>query len=79
MIDSSDSGACVDVNTYLIAFCALAMELYPGEEWAAVEPKLERSWQRYLGDGMCHWSDVRNAAQKRWAVGSIAYASAAPA
>lgn len=72
MIHSFDAGACVDAHTYLIAFCALAMELYPDEDWATVEPKLARSWQRYLGDGTCDWSDVRDTARTRWAARSIA-------
>lgn len=66
MIRSVDLGPCVDMHHYLFAFCALAMELYPDEDWSAVEPKLQRSWQRYLGDGMCSWAQVRDSAQARW-------------
>ena len=66
MIRSADLGPCVDLHHYLSAFCALAMELYPDEDWAAVEPKLHRSWQRYLGDSMCSWEQVRDSAQARW-------------
>ena len=66
MIRFSEISPCVDVHDYLVAFCALAMELYPDEDWTAVEPKLEQSWKRYLGDGMCSWSDVRDSAHTRW-------------
>jgi hypothetical protein len=44
----------------------LAVELYPDEDWASVEPKLARSWERYIGDGMCEWKDVRESARIRW-------------
>lgn len=66
MINSADLGPCVDLHQYLAAFCALAMELYPDEDWAEVEPKLQRSWQRYLGDTTCSWAQVRDSAQLRW-------------
>ena len=46
MIRFADAGSCADVHSYLVAFCTLAIELYPDEEWTTVQPKLERSWNR---------------------------------
>ncbi len=66
MIRSAGIGPCFDVHSYLVAFCTLAMELYPDEDWATVQPKLERSWGRYAGEGMCSWNDVRDSAHQRW-------------
>lgn len=74
MIRPSDTGAGLDVHSYLVAFCALAFELYPGESWTTVESKLERSWERYMGDGLCHWEDVRDAAHSRWVTRATAAA-----
>lgn len=72
MIRFSDTGPCVDVHSYLVAFCALAVELYPDEDWVTVEPKLARSWERYIGEGLCEWKDVRESARTRWEARSIA-------
>lgn len=66
MIRLADVSPCLDVHSYLVAFCTLAIELYPDEDWATVQPKLERSWERYVGDGMCSWEDVRDSAHQRW-------------
>lgn len=74
MIRPADTDACLDVHSYLVAFCALAFELYPGENWATVEPKLERSWERYMGDSLCPWKEVRDSAHLRWRARSPAMA-----
>lgn len=66
MIRLADVCPCLDVHSYLVAFCTLAIELYPDEDWATVQPKLERSWERYVSDGMCRWEDVRDSAHQRW-------------
>jgi len=66
MIRFADAGSCADVHSYLVAFCTLAIELYPDEEWTTVQPKLERSWNRYVGESMCSWKDVHDAARARW-------------
>lgn len=62
----SDMFTGLDAHAFLVAFCALAEELYPELDWAAVEPKLQRSWERYQGDDRCRWEDVRETARVRW-------------
>ena len=66
MIRFAEKGSSVGVHSYLVAFCALAAELYPQDDWATVEPKLQRSWERYIADGACGWEDVRQSAHARW-------------
>lgn len=51
---------------FLVSFCTLARDMYPDLDWNAVEPKLERSWQRLRGDGGLPWRDVRDCAHARW-------------
>lgn len=53
-------------QSFLGAFCAIAGDLYPELDWEDVEPKLQRSWERYLGDGNRQWEDVRGLVRARW-------------
>lgn len=66
MTRSAEMSVGFDPHTFLVAFCAVAMDLYPELGWVEVEPKLERSWERYLGDGIRRWADVRELARERW-------------
>jgi hypothetical protein len=66
MIRFANADPCVDVHSYLVAFCTLAIQLYPDQDWDTVQPKLARSWERYVGESTCSWDDVREAAQQRW-------------
>ena len=66
MDHSADTTPAFNLHAYLASFCALAIELYPEQDWATVEPKLERSWHRHRGNDRCRWADVRDAAQARW-------------
>lgn len=66
MDHSAETKPVFNTHAYLASFCALAIELYPEQDWATVEPKLARSWHRYRGDGRCQWADVRDSARARW-------------
>jgi hypothetical protein len=66
MIRIAEMTAGWDRNAFLLAFCAVATELYPDLDWEDVEPRLQRSWERYLGDGDREWIEVRELVRERW-------------
>ena len=74
MIRCDDMGPCLDVHAYLVALCALSVELFPDDDWAAVEPRLQRSWERYVAEDSCGWAEVRASARRRWEANSQAVA-----
>lgn len=66
MIRFADVSPCEDVHQYLVAFCALAIEIFPEDDWITVQPKLQKSWERYAAERHCGWQQVSAAAQARW-------------
>lgn len=62
----ADKTTGMDAHAFLVAFCAVAKDLYPEFRWGEVEPLLERSWERYQGDGIREWADVRELVRERW-------------
>ena len=66
MVRIAEMTAAWDRNAFLLAFCAVATELYPELDWDEVEPLLQRSWERYLGDGDREWIEVRDLVREQW-------------
>ncbi|MGH8077514.1 MAG: hypothetical protein ACREPE_09355 [Lysobacter sp.] len=69
MIHASEMALGYDAHAFLVAFCTVAMDLYPELTWDEVEPRLKRSWERYQGDGVRQWAEVRDLARERWEAG----------
>ena len=66
MVKLSKVGLGCDTHAFLASFCSLAFELYPDQDWAEVEPKLQRAWERQVAIDQCPWVDIREDARIRW-------------